>query len=345
MPHRLAVPAAAACVALAVSIGCESRGGTVPGAGPEAEPLTVAEAAAAKLAALKADAGLPDRLADARRGFASDLLPPGPAEPPPPVPPPGAFELVTYRSPVGPLPAYLSTHPSDDGADGRRPGIVWVGGGDSASLGAVWEPAPPENDQTAAAFPAAGIVTLYPSLRGGHGNPGRREGFLGEVDDVLAAAAFLKARSDVDPGRVHLGGHSTGGTLAMLAAAAAEPGTFRATFAFGPVADVRGYGGDFLYHRDPDDDREALVRSPLYWLADVPDPLFAIEGAGTPGNADSLDAMRQLNGNPRVRFLTVPGRDHFDVLAPATAAIADAILADDGPTCDIALTPEMLGGA
>ena len=290
MPHRTARRAAATACALAAALsGCgppaEPVGGeTVEGTQRQAEPRTVAEAAAAEFAARKADAGLPDRLADARRDFASDLLPPGPAEPPPPEPPPGAFDLVTYPSPVGPLPAYLSVHSAGDGADGgtRRPGIVWVGGGDSASLGEVWEPAPPENDQTAAAFPAAGVVTLYPSLRGGHGNPGRREGFLGEVDDVLAAAAFLKGRPGVDPDRVYLGGHSTGGTLAMLAAAAAPPGTFRATFAFGPVADVRNYGGNFLHHRDPDDDREALVRSPLYWLADVPDPLFAVEGpAGT----------------------------------------------------------------
>ena len=54
--------------------------------------------------------------------------------------------------------------------------------------------------------------------------------------------------------------------------------------------------------------------------------------------------MRQLNSNAHVRFLTVPGRDHFDVLAPATAAIAEAIRDDDGPTCDIALTPAELVG-
>lgn len=54
---------------------------------------------------------------------------------------------------------------------------------------------------------------MFPSLRGGNDNPGVKEGFLAEVDDVLAAADFLGKQNYVDPGRIYLGGHSTGGTL------------------------------------------------------------------------------------------------------------------------------------
>ena len=82
-------------------------------------------------------------------------------------------------------------------------------------------PVPPQGPLRAAitaAYRRAGIVMMYPSLRGGNDNPGRREGFLGEVDDILAAAEYLARESYVDPGRIYLGGHSTGGTLAMLAA-------------------------------------------------------------------------------------------------------------------------------
>ncbi len=32
---------------------------------------------------------------------------------------------------------------------------------------------------------------MYPSLRGGNKNPGYIETFLGEVDDVIAAARYL----------------------------------------------------------------------------------------------------------------------------------------------------------
>ena len=34
---------------------------------------------------------------------------------------------------------------------------------------------------------------MFPSLRGGNNNPGSKEGFFGEVDDVLAAADLLQA--------------------------------------------------------------------------------------------------------------------------------------------------------
>ena len=74
---------------------------------------------------------------------------------------------------------------------------------------------------------------MYPSLRGGNNNPGHMESFFGEVDDVLAARALLAKLPYVDPERIYLGGHSTGGTLALLVAECS--GAFRGVFAFGPV--------------------------------------------------------------------------------------------------------------
>ena len=59
---------------------------------------------------------------------------------------------------------------------------------------------------------------MFPSLRGGNDNPGRREGFFGEVDDILAATDYLARQPHVDPKRIYLGGHSTGGTMVMLVA-------------------------------------------------------------------------------------------------------------------------------
>ncbi len=85
---------------------------------------------------------------------------------------------------------------------------------------------------------------MFPSLRGGNNNPGQIEGFFGEIDDILAAAEFLAQQPYLDPDRIYLGGHSTGGTLVFLVAEAS--GRFRAVFAFGPVVDVREYGQEFI---------------------------------------------------------------------------------------------------
>ncbi|HTE16988.1 MAG TPA: peptidase, partial [Armatimonadota bacterium] len=149
---------------------------------------------------------LPQRsqtLAEARKGFTP--RPTGARSGDPlEAPPPDTLRVVSYESPAGQLAAYLSTEPRD----GRRhPAIIWITGGDCNSIGDVWSPAEPGNDQTASRFRSVGIVTMYPSLRGGNRNPGVKEGFYGEVEDVIAAARAVRALPFVDPQRVYLGGH------------------------------------------------------------------------------------------------------------------------------------------
>lgn len=113
-------------------------------------------------------------------------------------------------------------------------------GGDCNSIDALDDPDHPAdlaNEHAAAApYRKAGLVTMFPSLRGGNTSPGRREGFFGEVDDLIAAAQWLARQDYVDPERIYLGGHSTGGTLALLVAESTD--RFRAVFALGSVADV-----------------------------------------------------------------------------------------------------------
>jgi dienelactone hydrolase len=179
---------------------------------------------------------------------------------------------------------------------------------------------------------------MFPSLRGGNDNPGRREGFLGEVDDVLAAREYLAAQPYVDLSRIYLGGHSTGGTLAMLVAETTD--RFRAVFAFGPVDDVRTYGGDFVYHVPSD--TEAKLRGPIYWLNSVHAPLFVIEGASGISNAVPLRQMKAKNSNSQIQFIEVPGVTHFSILAAANEAIAKKILADDSSSSGIQLTADEL---
>jgi dipeptidyl aminopeptidase/acylaminoacyl peptidase len=210
---------------------------------------------------------------------------------------------------------------------------VWITGGNSWGISSgLWSPALRSNDQTAAALRRAGIVVMFPALRGFSGNTARSECFLGEVDDVLAAAEHLAARSDVDPARIYLGGHSTGGTLVLLAAASTD--RFRAVFAFGPVADPREYGdASCLPKGMPEAEYE--VRAPVRWIGSVVTPTVVIEGERS-GNVGDFPAL-QNHASPVVKFLALAGADHFTTLAPANEAIARAILADTGPTVAITL--------
>jgi acetyl esterase/lipase len=304
------------------------------GCGQDAGVKVPAKSGAAKVAG--SSASKKRSLAEARRGFTTKLRAEQPAPEAIPAPPSEVFRLVRFPSAVGELGAYLTPDPGDGP---KHPAMIWITGGDCNSIGEVWRPAPRENDQTAAAYRNAGVVLMFPSLRGGNDNPGKHEGFLGEVDDVVAAFKYLAAQPYVDPGRIYLGGHSTGGTLVMLVAEMSD--LFRAVFAFGPAADVDGYGGRFVYHQ-PGNRQESIVRSPIYWLDSVRGPLFVIEGTG--GNIQSFRAMQAKSTNPLVRFVAVNGRDHFSVLAPANEAIAAEILSDTGPTLAISLSEQKLNG-
>lgn len=280
-------------------------------------------------------AGSAKTLAEARKGFRTKLTRREKANEPVEPPPAGLFNPVQYDSPAGKMAAYLTPAPKDGK---KRPAIVWITGGDCNTIGDVWSPAPPQNDQTAKEYRDAGIVMMFPSLRGGNQNPGFKEGFLGEIDDVLAAADYLRKVDYVDPGRVYLGGHSTGGTVALLAAELSP--NFRAVFSFGPVENVAGYGPEYAPY-DLSNERELEVRSPIRWLEGIGCPTFVFEGTEQ-GNLESLRRMERVNRNPRVHFHPMTGFDHFSLLHPTNALVARKILADAGETSNISFGEEEL---
>lgn len=318
---------------LLVACGCRES------AQPAPRPTngTASSTSASATATATAPTNARPSLADARRGFSTKLPSTDDAErSPAPEPPAPSFALVRYSAPAGNLAAYLTPDPGDGL---KHPAIVWITGGDCNSIGEVWQDAPRKNDQTAAAYRKAGIVMMFPSLRGGNDNPGRREGFYGEVDDVLAAADFLARRPYVDPRRIYLGGHSTGGTLVMLVAESSD--RFRAAFSFGPVDDPSAYPSA-LAPFDRSDSKEVALRAPIRWLDSVRSPLFVIEGAAERGNVGALRAMAKATSNPAIRFLPIAGYDHFSVLAPANELIAKKILGDTGQTTQIAMAASEL---
>jgi len=277
-------------------------------------------------------------LVEARKGFQSRLVRRKEEKEPVDEPPPKIFSKVQYESAVGKLPAYLTPDPKDGK---KHPAIIWITGGDCNSIGDVWSEQKPDNDQTAGAYRKAGLVMMFPALRGGNDNPGQKEGFLGEVDDVVAAADFLAKQAYVDPSRIYLGGHSTGGTLVLLVAECSD--RFRAVFSFGPVDDVAGYGPEYL----PFDfrvRREVELRSPVHWLSAIKSPVFVFEGTRQ-GNLTSLQAMSRVSKNPNVHFYPVRGATHFSLLAPTNKLIASKILRDEGATSNLSFTEDEVNQA
>ena len=275
-------------------------------------------------------AGKGETLAQARAGFVTHLTTNRKATDDVPTPPEGVFTLVRYPAPLGDFPAYVSVPPT---RNKRYPAIIWITGGFDNGIGDTpWTPQEPDNDQSASAFRAAGIVTMYPSLRGGNNNPGNIESFYGEVDDVLAAAKYLAQQPFVDPKRIYLGGHSTGGTLALLTAESTD--RFRAVFSFGPVAHAAEYGADSLTF-DPADATENRLRSPIEFLSTVTCPTYVLEGTAQPSNIGPLSELQTANTNPLIHFQPIEDKDHFSELSVSTPMVARWIAGDTGTTCNI----------
>ena len=287
-------------------------------------------------------------LREARAAFTTQLreapnhTPSGPA----PAPPEGMYEAVKYPAPLGEQAAYLTPDPGD-GA--RHPAVLWAHGGFGGIGEWLLDPTPdPANDQTARALREAGLVTFIPSWRGENDNPGQLELFYGEVDDLLAARDYLAGLPYVDPERIYLAGHSSGGTLVLLAAA--MDADFRAGFVFGGspdvsavVADGVGYGNTPFDHSRVDEGR---LRSAVYFAGDIRRPVFYFEGQeGVPYSMIRGMAAVAAKKQAPLKVHWLAGRGHFDILAPLTPLVAAKILADTGPTADITFTDQELEAA
>ncbi len=237
-----------------------------------------------------------------------------------PTPPEGVFEMVRYPAPMGDSPAYIT--PVRD--DGPHPAILWISGGFNWGLyDGMWTEGPRENDQSGAVLLGQDLVVMRAALRGQTGSPGNPECFLGEVDDVLAAADFLAARPDVDPDRVYIGGHSTGGVVALLALESTD--RFAAGFAFGPESDPAEYNRNCPPRDLPAD--ELRARAPIHWIDEVTTPTWIVEGAER-GNAAATLQLGEA-GSDAVTAFVVPGANHFSVLRPGMEAMLVEILKPD----------------
>jgi uncharacterized protein YegJ (DUF2314 family) len=278
---------------------------------------------------------------EARKGFQTKLTSqPDWTPSPAPEPPPELLKLVEYPSPAGDLAAYVTPDPGDGQ---RHPAVVWCHGGFGGIDSWFWESAPPDDDQSASAFREVGLVLMLPSWRGENDNPGEFELFYGEVDDVLAALAYVKTLPYVDPDRVYLAGHSTGGTLVLLAAASTDE--FRAAFSFGGAPDMEGVLADGGYGNTPFDinsQEEARLRSPQRFVGAIERPTFYFEGEDSYGDeALAMQARARELGVP-FRAFVIEGQDHWSILQPLTRLLALVLLEDSTPQWEFEFTQELL---
>jgi dienelactone hydrolase len=193
----------------------------------------------------------------------------------------------------------------------RRPAVLFVHGGGSFDA-TDWQMSQPFRD--------AGFIVMMPVLRGEDGQPGEFSMFYDEVEDVLAAADVLARQPDVDAQRIYLAGHSSGGSLALLAALASH--RFRAVASFSGSPDfarlVALPGADAVVPYDPGDAREVRMRSAFEFAAGFTCPARLFWGSEEPGVADD---NRGTVRRARVAGLDVEGievaGDHHTMVAPA----------------------------
>ena len=278
--------------------------------------------AQAEREAKEAAARPPQSLADARLGFRTSIAVPasGMALPTPPA---NLFVRADYTGGEGrKLAAFVTPDPRDGQ---RHAALVWITGGDSNSLDEFWTPGTPDNDQSASAFREAGVIMMFPTLRGGNVDTGKKEFFFGEVDDIHAAANQLSKLEYVDPARIYLAGHSTGGTLALLAAETG--GRFAAVFAFGPVSSVDRYPANIFPQASTASEEDIRLRSPIHWLNAISTPTYIVEGDQAPSNIGELDELCHHVRNRLVHCVPVFGASHFSVLEEAARVLAPEMVA------------------
>lgn len=238
-------------------------------------------------------------------------------------PPADIFNIIKYPTELGEMSAYLSQPKL--ATNEKRPAIIWLTGGFPTSSPGdyLWTEIDVDNEQSARIYRDYGIVMMFPTLRGGtKGNPGVVEQFYGEVNDVISAGKYLKSLDYIDPERVYLGGHSTGGTLALLVAQATD--IFAGAISLGPTADHYGKKrANFDWN-----DKEIDLRSPKNFLSYITKPTYIVEGEF--GKASSIEEFQQrLKGQPNTNVKTslVTGANHFTAIHPVNRIFAKAIAA------------------
>ncbi|PHM31077.1 alpha/beta hydrolase family protein [Xenorhabdus innexi] len=255
----------------------------------------------------------------------------------PAIPPKDIFSLVYYPTENGNMASYLT--PSPEKSDKKYPAVIWLTGG-YGGIGNddfFWSEQPYDNDQSASAFRHDDLVLMIPSFRGENVNPGNYEMFFGEIRDIESARQYLMKLPYVDPNRIYLAGHSTGGTRALLASEYSKG--FRAVFSLGGIPDLKLR----LDHApvpvtvpfDQSNPAELEMRSPRNFLTSIKSPTFYFEGEYSYWS--EFDEVKKIAEDKDIPLSVYPIKngDHFNIIAPLTSLIVEKILHDTGEKVNI----------
>ncbi|WP_158587103.1 prolyl oligopeptidase family serine peptidase [Motilimonas pumila] len=279
-----------------------------------------------------------DNLLSERAGFTTVLTEQQKITEAMPHPPAEIFKVVQYDSEIGPMSAYLSQHQLAENE--KRPAIIWLTGGfPTSSPGEyLWTEIDVDNEQSARVYRNYGIVMMHPTLRGGtKGNPGVVEQFYGEVNDVISAAKYLKSLDYIDPNRIYLGGHSTGGTLALLVAQATD--MFAGVIALGPSSDHYGKKrANFEWQ-----DKEIYLRSPRNFMSYINTPTYIVEGEqGRAANIKDFEQQLAAKPNDKVTTALIKGADHFNLIHSINTLFANAIVSSKSGALSIDVNKQLI---
>jgi dienelactone hydrolase len=294
-------------------------------------------------------------LATARKGFLTKLRPlvsaPGNPGGENATPPSEAYEVVAYRSAVGPLAAYLSPDPKDGK---KHPAVLWCKPG-NGPLTDIWSARPVADDPTPRALRDAGLVVMAPLFRGQGNSPAQYSMFYYECDDALAALDRLAALPYVDPSRIYIAGVDTGGTMALLVAQLT--GRFRATFSLGGCPDMEVAVDRLVKEKQADqlpfdyhNAREIQVRSPLAFAQGIKTPTWYFEAdtdaAPSPWSSAALQVgVKTIPVKAPYHAFLLRGADRAGMINPVTTLLANKIRDDSGETCNINVTTDEIQSA
>lgn len=232
--------------------------------------------------------------------------------------PPDEVQVVLYESGGMELQAWMAM--PDLSADEQVPAVVYVHGGFAFG----------ESDfADAQPFLDAGFAVMTPTLRGENGNPGNFELFLGEVDDVAAAVRWLSSQPGIDPTRVYVFGHSTGGGISALLALRADIPVVHTGSSGGlyPPATFEGWSDFVPFDLRRDDERSLrLLLGNLRWMQK---PHYAFLGElDSLASSKSIAEREAAVAGSKLTVEIVSG-DHFSSLPLSIEAYIRAIQADD----------------